>query len=288
MERKLSFRKSILFTVFIIFILFLFLEGLARIYSYIKNKTTKNTLDTLPMAIFNAERIFELKPNYYQKYISPEFKMDITINSDGLRDINHTISKPQNVYRIIALGDSMTFGWGVNQEDTWWKILEKKLNSDKNAKYRYEIINLGVWMYTYDQQFLRLKEKGLKYQPDMVIQGIYWPHLKTISSHIWTKNEEGAIIKINDPTLYVSREGLLKTKDKNIFLDFLKRHSKLLNFIISRLQVLFFKNRLITSDLDLLNKDNKIKYQKMWQKAFESLKETKELLDKEGIKYFVF
>lgn len=288
MERKLSPLKSILFTIFIIFILFLLLEGLARIYSYIKNKTTENVLDTLPMAISNTDRIFELKPNYSQKYISSEFQMDITTNSDGLRDIDHSISKPKNVYRIIALGDSMTFGWGVNQDNTWWKILEGELNSDKNAKYRYEIINLGVWMYTYDQQFLRLKDIGLKYQPDMVIQGIYWSHLRTISSHIWNKNNPGVITKISDPTFYVSKDGLLKIKDKNIFLDFLKGHSKLLNFVISRLQVLFLKNQLIISDLGLLNKDSEINYQEVWQKGFESIKETKELLDKRGIEYFVF
>jgi len=292
MERKSSLFKNLIFTIIIILLFLFVLEGLFRLASFIKNrliyKGVVTILDTLPMAIPNADRIFELKPNYSQKYLSSEFQMDITTNSDGLRDIGHSISKPKNVYRIIALGDSMTFGWGVNQDDTWWKVLEDTLNSDKNTKYRYEIINLGVWMYTYDQQFLRLKDIGLKYQPDMVIQGIYWPHLRTISNHIWTKNESGVIAKISDPTFYISKDGLLKTKDKNIFLNFLKTHSKLFNFVINRLQVLFLKNQLITSDLGLLNKDSETNYQEVWQKAFESIKETKELLDKRGIEYFVF
>jgi len=156
MERKSSPLKSFLFTIFIIFILFLSLEGLARAYSYIQNKSTKNILDTLPMAIAHPTRIFELKPNYYQKYISPEFQTEIATNSDGLRDREHSIIKPKNTYRIVVLGDSMTFGWGVNQDDTWWKFLEDEFNSDKDSKYRYEIINLGVWMYTYDRQLVKV------------------------------------------------------------------------------------------------------------------------------------
>jgi len=110
MERKSSPLKSFLFTIFIIFILFLSLEGLARAYSCIRNKSTKNILDTLPMAISNENRIFGLKSNYYQKYISLEFQMDIIINNGSLRDIYHSISKPKGVYKILALGGSMTFG----------------------------------------------------------------------------------------------------------------------------------------------------------------------------------
>jgi len=153
---KIPTYKTILFTVFFILILFLCLEGVARIYLYFRAKKEKNVLDTLPMAIAHPTRIFELKPNYYQKYISPEFQTEIATNSDGLRDREHSIIKPKNTYRIVVLGDSMTFGWGVNQDDTWWKFLEDEFNSDKDSKYRYEIINLGVWMYTYDRQLVKV------------------------------------------------------------------------------------------------------------------------------------
>jgi lysophospholipase L1-like esterase len=287
MEQKLSPFKSLLFSVLIIFILFCCLEGLLRVYSYIKNKTPKSILDTLPMAISNENRIFDLKPNYHQTYKTSEFEIDIKTNSDSLRDVEHSIDKPPNTYRIVVIGDSMTFGWGVNLEDTWWKILEDKLNNNsKNIKY--EVINLGVWMYTYDQQYLRLKEKGLKYQPDLVIQDIYWPHLRTIATHQWQKDENGKIIKIIDPTVYVSKEGILKTKDKNLFISFLKQHSKLLNFIISRLQTILLKKSLITSDLPLLDEDSFSKFNDTWKKAFESIKQTKQLLEEKGIPYIVF
>ena len=291
MEKKSSLFKNLLFTIIIILLFFFALEGLFRLAFFIKHKLilkdVVTILDTLPMAVPTEDRIFDLKPNYHQKYKTSEFEIDIKTNSDNLRDVEHSIDKPPNTYRIVVLGDSMTFGWGVNEEDTWWKILENKLNTNsKNIKY--EIINLGVWMYTYDQQYLRLKEKGLKYQPDLVIQGIYWPHLRTIATHQWQKDKSGEIIKITDPTIYITKEGILKTKDKNLFISFLKQHSRLANFIISRLQTILFKKSLITSDLHLLDEDSFSKFHDTWEKAFESIKQTKRLLEEEKIPYAIF
>jgi fumarate reductase subunit C len=288
MRKRFFWIKYLIFSIFFIVILFLCLESLARIYLFVRHKEERYVLDNLPMALISENRIFELKPNYYQKHKSQEFEIDIQTNSNGLRDVEHSILNQEEAYRIIALGNSFTFGWGVNQEETWWKILEEQLNNNPDAKYKYEMINLGVWMYTFDQQFLRLKDKGLKYNPDLVVHGIYWPHLRTITNHNWEVDSSGDIKKIYDPTTYVSAEGLLKSKDTNIFLSFFKNHSKLLNFIISKLQVFFLKDQLITSDLVFLQEGSIEDYREVWQKTFESIKQTKRLLDQHGIQYYVF
>src|SRR5246500_5887905 len=54
----------------------------------------------------------------------------VSINSEGLRDREFSLQKPPDVYRVMMLGDSTTFGWGVKQEDTAAKLLERKLNAD--------------------------------------------------------------------------------------------------------------------------------------------------------------
>ena len=287
MDYKLTPLKFFVFTFLILFICFIILEGLTRIYLLMRGENNESVLDALPMVISDKNRIFELKSNYHQEYISPEFKIIIKTNGDGLRDIEHAVNKSENVYRIIALGDSFTFGWGINQEDAWWKILENMLNNEDKER-KYEIINLGVWMYTFDQQLLRLKDKGLKYKPDLVIQGIYWPHLKTIATHQWVVDNEGNLLSINDPTIYVNEDNLLKTKDKNILLHSLKKHSKLLNAIISRLQILLLRHRLISDDLLFLRGDSVVTHSDTWQKALESIHQTKEILAKKGINYVVF
>jgi lysophospholipase L1-like esterase len=92
----------------------------------------------------------------------------IKINSDGFRDYEYKIEKPPNNYRIIALGDSFTFGAGVELEDSWPKILEKKLNELNNGIH-YEVLNFGIPGYNVYDQVEFFKIKGVKYNPELVI-----------------------------------------------------------------------------------------------------------------------
>jgi len=69
-------------------------------------------------------RRYELKPYFVGK----TYDANLSINSYGLRDFERPISKGDDAYRIAILGDSITFGIGVEMEQTFPKILEKKLN----------------------------------------------------------------------------------------------------------------------------------------------------------------
>ena len=73
------------------------------------------------------------------KYNTPEFNVIARINSLGFRDQEYLLPK-RNKFRIIVIGDSFTFGWGVNIQDTWVKHLEKKF---KKENPEVEILNLG-------------------------------------------------------------------------------------------------------------------------------------------------
>jgi len=90
--------------------------------------------------------------------------VNVSINSDGLRDREYPVSKKEK-YRIIVLGDSLTFGWGVEEEDTFVSILEQKINK----LYPAEIINFGAGNYNTEQEVNLFIEKGLKYKPDKVV-----------------------------------------------------------------------------------------------------------------------
>jgi lysophospholipase L1-like esterase len=97
----------------------------------------------------------------------------VSINSAGLRDREFSLSKPKGVYRILALGDSTTFGWGAHQDKTWPKLLEQKLNANPPAggPQHFEVINSGVGNYNTAQEVAYFKERGRLYHPDMVIIG---------------------------------------------------------------------------------------------------------------------
>jgi len=90
--------------------------------------------------------------------------VDVKINSDGFRDRDYPV-KPDGSYRIIFLGDSLTFGWGVEKSKTFEELLETELNKRKPT----EIINFGTGNYNTEQEVNLFLEKGLKYKPDEVV-----------------------------------------------------------------------------------------------------------------------
>lgn len=100
------------------------------------------------------------KPNSSMELMN----VTVSINSDGFRDKEYSEHK-NGKYRIIVLGDSLTFGWGVEQEDTFENILEEYLNQ----KFPAEIINFGTGNYNTEQEVNLFIEKGLKYKPDKVV-----------------------------------------------------------------------------------------------------------------------
>ncbi|HUG04208.1 MAG TPA: GDSL-type esterase/lipase family protein [Steroidobacteraceae bacterium] len=68
--------------------------------------------------------------------------------------------------RIVVVGDSLTYGWGLTAEESWTALLEKQLGNDR-------VITLGL-PGTVPQQYTRYLEKyGLGLRPEIVIYGIF-------------------------------------------------------------------------------------------------------------------
>lgn len=78
-------------------------------------------------------------PGNVQDFRTVDFTYTASINSIGLRDREIAQDK-DGKYRILAIGDSFVYGWGVNLEDTWLKIAEKKL---QEQGYNVEMDNCG-------------------------------------------------------------------------------------------------------------------------------------------------
>ena len=87
----------------------------------------------------NSEIIYELKPN-----LDTYFKLTkFNTNSNGLRDIDYSLSKSGGVYRVALIGDSFTMPAGVKIEESFHSILEEKLNKEQRD-VTYQFINFGV------------------------------------------------------------------------------------------------------------------------------------------------
>jgi len=92
----------------------------------------------------------------------PRFTSHVRINSGGLRDKEYPYLRSPGIKRILVLGDSFSWGWGVEAEETFPDLLE-------GALHNVEVINAGVPGYSTDQELIWLEREGLKYQPDLVI-----------------------------------------------------------------------------------------------------------------------
>lgn len=178
------------FQGYLISLLFLFtLYFLFTLLSLINNKTLQNIgilllvlitifgLSELLLRYLMPVQIGEISFANYQPSSHPDIIIEPRpnageFNSDGFRDEIYTREKPEGVYRIIVIGDSLAYGLRVPPGSTYAKRLEGKLN-ELAGERRYEVINMGVPGYRTIQTIARLEEKGLTYNPDMIIYG-YW------------------------------------------------------------------------------------------------------------------
>ena len=135
---------------------------------------------TLPQLKINYPAMFSesdylpyrLRPGYTGRLRTPEFDTTIRINSLGFRDKEFARTK-KGQYRILFLGDSFTFGWGVEAEESYPKLTEKILQNAHPPR-PVETINAGfACCYSPDTYYLYLKKEGVTLDPDLIVVGFY-------------------------------------------------------------------------------------------------------------------
>ena len=102
---------------------------------------------------------------------SGEYRYDYRHNSQGFRDDEHPLAKPEGVFRVLALGDSFTYGAGADFEDTWLERLEDRLAATRTDGPSIEVIKAGVPRYFPEPERLMLEHYGLAFEPDLVLVG---------------------------------------------------------------------------------------------------------------------
>ena len=125
-----------------------------------------------------------LQPGASCQRQSRDFKVTYQINSLGLRNKEIGLEK-KGERRILMLGDSFTEGTGVKQEETFSAILAKEMG--------IEVINAGISGYSTLHEYLWLKERGFKLQPDLVVLNINETDLVEAAKYhqIWEKHDFG-------------------------------------------------------------------------------------------------
>ena len=113
----------------------------------------------------NRGLIYELRPN------TSLLDGLIHTNAAGFRDAEFPAEKGRNVRRIVVVGDSITFGWRMQADLVYPKVLERLLNAAAPAECRYEVFNMGVGGYDAGQELELIRTRAPQYRPDLVIVG---------------------------------------------------------------------------------------------------------------------
>lgn len=136
------------------------------------------SLSSITLFFLVAEGLTRL----HNSYIA-EHKIDIVYDKT-LRLEGSGFEKPPGVFRILILGDSITYGQGVKKEETFSEKLEGLLNNDGKGG-KFEVINTGIPGLNTTEELAIFLDKGLDpglierpvstlhrgiaYQPDIVI-----------------------------------------------------------------------------------------------------------------------
>ena len=147
----------------------------------------------------DGRRGYALRPGmegWYRK----EGEALVRINSDGMRDREHSKQKAPNTLRIAVLGDSYTEALQVPFEESFCAVLEQKLRECASLSERnVEVLNFGVSGYGTAQELITLRDHVWQYSPDVVLLAV------TTNNDI--SDNVRALKKTDDIPYFVWRDG---------------------------------------------------------------------------------
>jgi hypothetical protein len=101
-----------------------------------------------------------------------EFLAEVSINSSGMR--GPEILPGDTTRRVIFVGDSFTYGYGVSESASFPRLVESLMNQRRKISPGFEILNAGYATgYSPDSYYLYLQEKLSQLRPQAVVYGLY-------------------------------------------------------------------------------------------------------------------
>jgi hypothetical protein len=120
--------------------------------------------------IWDDDQGTALRPGAKGWLIGEGGKLYLQISSAGLRDVEHTKSKPSDSLRIAILGDSYAEASQLPMKQAFWYVLQEELRGCNTLGGRkVEVINFGVSGYGTAQELMALRHHVWEYSPDIVL-----------------------------------------------------------------------------------------------------------------------
>lgn len=257
---------------------------------------------TLPMHSWNRSFIeydplfgWRKIPNARGMYVTDEYNVFESFNSQGIRGPEYAYEKKKNVYRVLVLGDSHAEGYTVDFETLFSEVMRAKLN-ESAGEVKVEVINGGTRGYSTDQELLFFEKEGKRYQPDLVI-------LMFCHNDVWY-NRASKMWRWYKPLFKVEKEELYLTnvpvpKPNQISSDrvkqFLNEHFYLYHFIHDKIRHSRFYSWFIQSglvafpdELRVWQKSGNTQIREAWGLTEALLAELKRKVTSSGSRLFIF
>lgn len=180
--------------ILFLLIIFFSVEGIAKLWWFEIESCAFENSDVYDGV--NPEMKRQMCVDSYQLQISDELieplqeSETININSFGFRGKDVALEKPDNTYRIFAIGGSTMLGTGSTSDVTTIPGYLQENFDELELPFNVEVINAGIsgaWSKT---ETSLIKTKLLNFQPDMIIVYDGWNDSSDQAG--WTKNNDNA------------------------------------------------------------------------------------------------
>ena len=187
-------RKAELFLlVFSIFLTFILLEVGARLW--LNYLATPDQYDRYVLFTSIDPKKFAFSPHpYLDYYPTPNYRKGQTFhNSLGYRNDEFSLEKPNNVFRIVALGGSSTYDVSIKDNNKTFTAQLEKLLKEQYGYQNVQVINAGVPGYNSWEMLVNLEFRVLDLNPDLIIiyEGVNDVHARLVEPSSYRGDDSG-------------------------------------------------------------------------------------------------
>lgn len=240
-----------------------------------------------PPLMPDVVRHHKLVPSSQAEFRNRDYAYIQHVNSLGLRGPEIPLEKPAGTVRVLMLGDSFTMGKGVEDDQTFSVLLDRRLADSVRAcgGPRVEVVNAGVDSYAPVLEALYLRTELHRLTPDVVVVNLDVSDLMQEQAYraVAERGPDGAIGAVPQRPGAVSRyEKVRGWTERNLFL--------------TRIVVYYLKRAIGTPDVSVRGVVNEASYEvvahtlvgdvdrsREWADVFASIREMQRFADSAGI-----
>jgi lysophospholipase L1-like esterase len=202
--------------------------------------------------------------------LKPRLDGIMKTNQLGFRD---TTYKDYADYKILLLGDSISWGDGVRMEQSYPFLLERRLSRDYPRKI-VEVINTGVPGYSTFQQLIYLKKRGIKLKPNIIIHQFCLNDIVERYSTLFQYGGDNIFLGIDTRSSIAGLNG------------FMVKHSRAYEWIL-RYLINFKRKKQEYAVIKLTREKLSLELEEAWQLVLNEINQIVQIAEQENIPYLL-